>query len=58
MKEKIRIEVFGRLLTIALLLSPALSLVTEAQSPESDSVPQRRIALRTNLLYDATLSPN
>ena len=58
MKEKIRHEVFGRLLTIALLLSPALSLVTEAQSPESDSVPQRRIALRTNLLYDATLSPN
>lgn len=53
-----RHEVFGRLLMMVLLLSPALSLVTEAQSPDSDSVPQRRIALRTNLLYDATLSPN
>ena len=58
MKEKMRHEVFGRLLMMVLLLSPALSLVTEAQSPDSDSVPQRRIALRTNLLYDATLSPN
>jgi len=58
MKEKIRHNLFGRLLAIALLLSPALSLVAEAQSPESDSVPQRKIALRTNLLYDATLSPN
>ena len=53
-----RHEVFGRLLMMVLLLSPALSLVTEAQSPDSDRVPQRRIALRTNLLYDATLSPN
>lgn len=53
-----RHEVFGRLLMMVLLLSPALSLVTEAQSPDSDSVPQCRIALRTNLLYDATLSPN
>ena len=58
MKEKIRHNLFGRLLAIALLLSPALSLVAEAQSPECDSVPQGRIALRTNLLYDATLSPN
>ena len=58
MKEKMRHEVFGRLLMMVLLLSPALSLVTEAQSPDSDRVPQRRIALRTNLLYDATLSPN
>ena len=58
MKEKMRHEVFGRLLMMVLLLSPALSLVTEAQSPDSDSVHQRRIALRTNLLYDATLSPN
>ena len=58
MKEKIRHNLFGRLLAIALLLSPALSLVAEAQSPECDSVPQGRIALRTNLLYDSTLSPN
>ena len=58
MKEKIRHNLFGRLLAIALLLSPALSLVAEAQSTECDSVPQGRIALRTNLLYDATLSPN
>ena len=58
MKEKRRHNLFGRLLAIALLLSPALSLVAEAQSPECVSVPQGRIALRTNLLYDATLSPN
>lgn len=58
MKEKIQHNTFGRLLTIALLLVPAFSLVSEAQSPLGDSVYHRRVALHTNLLYDATLSPN
>ena len=58
MKEKIQYNTFGRLLTIALLLIPAFSQVSDAQSPLGDNVPQRHIALRTNLLYDATLSPN
>ena len=58
MKEKIQHNTFGRLLTIALLLIPAFSQVSDAQSPLGDNVPQRHIALRTNLLYDATLSPN
>lgn len=58
MKEKIQHNTFGRLLTIALLLIPAFSQVSDAQSPLGDNVPQRHVALRTNLLYDATLSPN
>ena len=58
MKEKIQHNTFGRLLTIALLLIPAFSMVSEAQSPLGDSVSHRRVALHTNLLYDATLSPN
>ena len=58
MKEKIQYNTFGRLLTIALLLIPAFSQVSDAQSPLGDNVPQRHVALRTNLLYDATLSPN
>ena len=56
--EKIRHRVFCQVLTIALLLVLALPQVAEAQSPLGDNLPQPRLALRTNLLYDATLSPN
>jgi hypothetical protein len=41
-----------------MLLGMAIPQAVEAQSHASDSIPQPRIALRTNLLYDATLSPN
>ena len=56
--KKIRHQVFGQVLTIAMLLILALPQSAEAQSPLGDNLPQPRIALRTNLLYDATLSPN
>ena len=58
MIKKIRHIVFGQSFTIALLLFLAISQVSEAQSPIGDNLPQPRVALRTNLLYDATLSPN
>ena len=56
--EKIRHCAFGRILTIAMLLNLAVSQTAEAQSPKGENLPQPRMALRTNLLYDATLSPN
>ena len=56
--EKIRHCVFCQVLTIALLLVLALPQAAGAQSPLGDNLPQPRVALRTNLLYDATLSPN
>lgn len=49
---------FGQVLTIALLLILTIPLVAEAQSPMGDDRPLPRVALRSNLLYDATLSPN
>ena len=49
---------FGLVLTIALLLILTIPLVAEAQSPMDDNSPLPRVALRSNLLYDATLSPN
>lgn len=55
--EKIRHRVFCQVLTIAMLLILAMPQIAEAQSP-GDNLPQPRMALRTNLLYDATLSPN
>ena len=58
MIKKIRHIVFDQSFTIALLLFLAISQVSEAQSPLGDNLPQPRVALRTNLLYDATLSPN
>ena len=56
--EKIRHRAFGQILSIALLLVLALPQVAVAQSLNVDSLPQPRVALRNNLLYDATLSPN
>lgn len=58
MMKKIRHYVFCQILTIAMLLGMVVPQVAEAQSPAVDSIPLPRIALRTNLLYDATLSPN
>lgn len=43
---------------IALLLALTTQRVAYAQSPSGEEVRQPRVALRTNLLYDATLSPN
>ena len=56
--KKIRHHMFGQALTIALLLILTIPLVAEAQSPMGDNSPLPRVALRSNLLYDATLSPN
>ena len=56
--EKIRHRAFSQVLTIALLLVLTLPQVAGAQSLNVDSLPQPRVALRNNLLYDATLSPN
>ena len=58
MMKKIRHCVFCQTLTIATLLGMVMPQTAEAQSSAGDSIPQPRIALRTNLLYDATLSPN
>lgn len=56
--KKIRHHMFGQVLTIALLLILTIPLIAEAQSPMGDDSPLPRVALRSNLLYDATLSPN
>jgi len=56
--EKIRHCAFGQILTIAMLLVLALPQVAGAQSHHVDSLPQPRVGLRNNLLYDATLTPN
>lgn len=58
MKQNIRHMAFWRVWTIALLLTLAAQQVALAQSPKGEVVKQPRVALRTNLLYDATLSPN
>ena len=49
---------FGRIRIIALLLALTTYWVAFAQSPNGEDMRQPRMALRTNLLYDATLSPN
>ena len=58
MVQKIRHIAFWRVLTIALLLAFSAQQVVLAQSPKGEVVKQPRVALRTNLLYDATLTPN
>ena len=58
MKQNIRHIAFWRVWTIALLLTFTAQQVALAQSPLGEAAKQPRIALRTNLLYDATLSPN
>ena len=49
---------FGRIRIIALLLALTAQQIAKAQSPLGEEERQPRVALRTNLLYDATLSPN
>jgi len=58
MMKKIQFNLFGQLRTIALLLTLTVQQAVEAQSSSDGSTQQPRVALRTNLLYDATLSPN
>ena len=58
MKQNIRHIAFWRVWTIALLLALTAQQSVKAQSPLGEEAKQPRIALRTNLLYDATLSPN
>ena len=58
MKQNIRHIAFWRVWTIALLLTFTAQQVALAQSPLGEEVRQPRVALRTNLLYDATLTPN
>lgn len=58
MVQKIRHIAFLRVLTIAMLLAFSAQQVVLAQSPKGEVVKQPRVALRTNLLYDATLTPN
>lgn len=58
MVQKIRHIAFWRVLTIAMLLAFSAQQVVLAQSPKGEVVKQPRAALRTNLLYDATLTPN
>lgn len=58
MMKKIRHNGFGQFRTIALLLVLTLQQAAVAQSSIDDSLALPRVALRTNLLYDATLSPN
>ena len=58
MKQNIRHIAFWRVWTIALLLAFTAQQVALAQSPLGEETKQPRMALRTNLLYDATLSPN
>ena len=49
---------FWHVWTIVLLLALTTQQVAYAQSPNGEEMRQPRVALRTNLLYDATLSPN
>ena len=58
MMKKIQHRVICQTFAIAMLLGMVEPQVAEAQSSAGDSIPQPRIALRTNLFYDATLSPN
>ena len=58
MKQNIRHIAFWRVWTIVLLLAFTAQQVALAQSPLGEEERQPRVALRTNLLYDATLSPN
>jgi len=55
--KKIRHHLFGQIWRIALLLVLVIPQLAEAQTLTGDSL-LPRMALRTNLLYDATLSPN
>jgi len=48
----------NQIFIIALLLTLTTQQIAHAQSPIGEVEQQPKVALRTNLLYDATLSPN
>ena len=58
MVQKIRHMAFWHVRVIAMLFLLTTQRIAKAQSPLDEEVRQPRVALRTNLLYDATLSPN
>ena len=58
MVQKIRHMAFWHVRVIAMLFLLTAQQVALAQSPLGEEERQPRVALRTNLLYDATLSPN
>lgn len=58
MVQKIRHMVFWHVRVIAMLFLLTTQQIAKAQSPLGEEERQPRVALRTNLLYDATLSPN
>ena len=58
MVQKIRHMAFWHVRVIAMLFLLTSQRIAKAQSPLDEEVRQPRVALRTNLLYDATLSPN
>ena len=58
MVQKIRHMAFWHVRVIAMLFLLTTQQIAKAQSPLGEEERQPRVALRTNLLYDATLSPN
>ena len=58
MKQKIRHMAFWHVRVIAMLFLLTTQQIAKAQSPLGEEERQPRVALRTNLLYDATLTPN
>ena len=58
MEQKIRHMAFWHVRVIAMLFLLTTQQIAKAQSPLGEEERQPRVALRTNLLYDATLSPN
>ena len=58
MVQKIRHMAFWHVRVIAMLFLLTTQQIAKAQSPLGEETRQPRVALRTNLLYDATLSPN
>ena len=58
MKQNIRHMAFWHVRVIAMLFLLTTQQIAKAQSPLGEEERQPRVALRTNLLYDATLSPN
>lgn len=58
MEQKIRHMAFWHVRVIAMLFLLTTQQIAKAQSPLGEEERQPRVALRTNLLYDATLTPN
>lgn len=58
MVQNMRHMAFWHVRVIAMLFLLTTQQIAKAQSPLGEETRQPRVALRTNLLYDATLSPN